>query len=142
MSDTFSKEISDRLQQLLPAEALKFVYLFGEYAQLLDDIIDEEEFRNAERQMKLQYLALQLYSSDFYNTHRGMLYPTLLQIHNTYNDSLCWEGSAEEWKRTFSDVLRCCGNEMIFSLVHAYAGYDAMREISLKIREDSYKRQH
>jgi len=133
----------EKLKQILPEEVFNFLLKVGDYCHLLDDIIDENEFKTPEQLFKLQSLFLDILSSDIYsNKLRFFLYPVFQQMLNTYADSVKWEHSDIEWKKQHADILRCCGNEVTFVLVKLFAGYETMREISSLIREEAYNRQH
>lgn len=140
-SSKFSEKLSKELVAILPKEAIDWLVLLSNYAHLLDDIIDEKEFQNVEKQMELQYLSLVLYNNDFYHKYSNTLLPILINMHNTYHDSMILSNSDTSWKKNLGNSLRQCGNEVVCMLVLVFGGYDAMRKISMMIREDVNNRQ-
>jgi len=121
----------------------EFLFKFSKYCHLIDDVIDVEEYKNdPQNLLKICYMALDIYSSQFYRDNIAMLHPVILMTHNTYADSVEWEKSKIKWKADQADTFRCCGNEILLILIERLFGYDKMREFSLKIREGAYKRHH
>lgn len=132
-----------KLQQYLnhDPEAVKFIQSFCQYCHDIDDIIDGDK-TNTEHILKTFCNAAAIYSSNFYHRYSLQLYPIVLNITNTYADSVKWEKSDVDWKRAVSDTLRSCGNDMIYIVVGICSGYDAMRDVSALLREVSYNHHH
>lgn len=138
------QRLFDRLNQILTrdSEAVRFIVAFNEYCHAVDDIIDGDAKVDKEFIIKTFIQATALYSSNFYHKYAVQLYPIVLNLTNSYADSVKWEGAEEKWKRDISDVLRMSANDMITIVVGLVGGYDAMREVSCLMREVGYNRNH
>lgn len=122
-------------------EAVRFLQSFTEYCHAIDDIIDGDKSK-PEDILKTFAGAALLYSSNFYHRYYTQLYPLILTITNNYADSVKWEKSKEQWRLGVSDVLRSAAHDMICCVVGICCSYDAMREISIEIREATYEKNH
>lgn len=122
-------------------EAESFLKHYNMYCHVIDDLIDEDG-KNPEYILGMLHLALQIYSSNFYRKYQDVLYPVINIIHNTYADSVIMEHSGEQWQKECADVLRSVGQEMALVVIQILGGYKARRNLSLKVREFSYKSQH
>ena len=114
-------------------EAWSFLLLHSQLTNIIDDLIDEDFQR--ERLLRAFYIASLLYSSDYFLRNRAILLPIEHQIINTYADSVDWETSGEEKKVAAADVIRHCGQEMVFAVIKLEFGYDMLRQLSGKLRE-------
>lgn len=122
-------------------EAVRFIQAITEYFHSVDDIIDEKIIE-PERVLKVFIQAAAVYSSNFYHRYYTQLYPLILNITNVYADSIRLEHDEEPWKRYCGDVLRSVGNDIITIVVGIVSGWEAMRDVSILIREVSYKEHH
>jgi len=150
--------VSDKLKALLDKylgqrlDAYQWLYLYRHYCHAIDDLIDVPERRADNEYILLVFnKALDIFSHPFYVNHVGRLYSVVKGIHNTYADSLKWEGSKEEWRATYADVIRCVTNDMMVAVVSIAVfeqtgsydlGYEAGREVSILAREKSWFDHH
>lgn len=133
-------------------DAWNWLMLCRHYTHSIDDVHDIPERRADDEYIGLVFnKALDLYSHDFYVTHRHKLYSIFKLAHNTYYDSLKWEKSTIEWQRTFADVIRNCANEFVLTVLEIVVleetqsydlAYAAKREVSLLLREKSWLDHH
>lgn len=137
------EQLLAKLQKYLSQnpDSIKFITTFCDYCHDIDDIIDGDK-PGYEHILQTFAKAATVYSCNFYHNYYISLYPIVLAITNAYADSLRWEKSAEVWKKSVSDTLRSCGNDMITTVVNIVAGYEAMRDVSITLREVSYSKHH
>lgn len=139
-----SSELEFRLNAILNREpdAVRFFKAFNAYCHEIDDAIDEYWFKDKplppEVLIKLQVTSAALFTSNFYHRYGKDLYPVILVIANTYADSVKWEHDKEAWKRHYANVMRHAGNDMLLVIVGVIGGWDAMREVSVMLRELSH----
>lgn len=151
---TVSEQLKAALDKYLGErqDAYQWLFLYRHFCHALDDVIDIPE-RRADNEFILMTFnkALDLYSHPFYQSHVGRLYSVVKIIHNTYADSVIWEQSKIEWQKTYADVIRCCMNYMLVTVVSIAVteqtgsydlGYEAGREVSLLAREKSWNDHH
>ena len=86
--------------------------------------------------------ACSLYSCSFYTKNLWLLMPIVLQITNTYSDSVAWENSPKEHLRKMADVFRTCGNEMYVMVALICGGEKHMRKYSQLMKERDWLLQH
>ena len=122
--------------------AMEFCNLWFIYCHAIDDLIDDQERPSAERLIEVSVQANLVYSSSFYQAYLKSLQPVVLLIANAYADSVHWEKSSVTSQSTISDVLRCCGNEMFFTVAMICGGWKHARNLSSRIRERSWDLQH
>lgn len=126
--------------------AMTFCDLWYNYCHGIDDLIDtlrDGRPRMSKDQMiSLFFKAALLYNSDFYINHRQLLAPIVLQVTNTYRDSVAWENSPKRHLRQMADVFRTCGNEMFIMVALLTGGEHHMRMMSLAIKERDWLGQH
>lgn len=139
-----NKQLWGRLQELLHGQpdAIRFFYAWFDYCHYIDDLVDGDIDKTPENVLRLCVKAAALYSSNFYQRYATSLYPVVLTITNTYADTVKWEDSQTAWKQQHADVMRHCGNDMIIMVVGLVAGWDAVREISEMLHEQSYLDHH
>jgi len=123
-------------------DAAEFLTGWHIYCHLIDDIVDGDTPFTNERFLEVLMLANKVYSLPFYRTYAPMLSSVVAMVTNTYADSVEWEKSDEEYKRKVADVIRQCGNEMIYAVANICGGHTLMRKISLRLREAAYLDQH
>lgn len=126
--------------------ALVFCDLWYTYCHSIDDILDTMEdgrpTMSKEAILAVFINAAMLYNSPFYVENRHHLYPVVFAVTNQYADSVAWERSPEKHRRTMADVLRCCGDEMLFIVAMIVGGWQHMRQMSGRIRERDWILQH
>lgn len=127
-------------------QAMQFCDLWTSYCHGIDDLLDTRtEGRptmSAEHILRLHVNALLLYNHLFYIANRDTLMPVMISVTNTYADSVDFEKSQEPHLKAIADVIRCCGNEVLFLVALICGGYQHMRKLSPKIRERSWILQH
>jgi hypothetical protein len=126
--------------------AMLFCDLWYRYCHGIDDLIDtlqDGRPRMSKDQMiSLFWQAAIFYNCDFFVRNRDLLSPIVLDITDTYRNSVAWERSSKVHLRTIGDVLRTCGNRM-YAMVALICGGEAhMRQMSLAITERDYLLQH
>jgi hypothetical protein len=143
MTPPNEQELRERVSMLIgeDTDAAKFVRAFGSWCHAIDDVVDGET-KDSEGIIKAFMLPAAIFSSNFYQQNIQALFPIVMLIANAYADSVQWEKSCEEWKARQSDVLRNCGNEMLLAVIGICRGYEAMRQVSQMIRENSHYRHH
>lgn len=128
------------------AEARIFLDLWYRYCHRIDDVLDSREdgrpTMTSEDILETFILAALLYNCAFFVQHRAMLFPTVLTVTNQYCDSVAWERSPKKHRRTIADVMRICGDEMLFMVAMITGGWSLMRKVSPEIRDLDYIKQH
>lgn len=119
-----------------------FLGNFGKFCHSIDDLIDGDIKNNPENIGAILILALNLYSNIFYRKYQDLLYPLILNIHNTYFDSVKMELSNEYWQKEQADTLKSVGQEMTLMIIYILGGYEERRRLGILVREHSYKQQH
>lgn len=127
-------------------DAMIFCDLWYNYCHGIDDLIDTlrdgRPLMSKEQMISLFFKAAILYNSPFFVTNRDVLFPIILQVTNTYQDSVKWERSSKPHLRAMADVFRTCGNEMFVIVALLCGGEQHMRVMSQKIKERDWLGQH
>lgn len=139
------KELLDELNQMLSVEpsAIKFIQAYSNYCHLVDDIVDEK-FCSSEFVTSVTQAASDVFNSNFwlkYNNGNYNLYIIDALINNDYADSNLWLNSDLKWKHDYANLLRCSMNNMLFAVIFIVAGRDALRKVSLRIRESGIRKE-
>ena len=126
-------------------EARQFIQCFSALGHCVDDLVDRDRKDITDWRLftvDTFALAMDVYSSPFYLKNASWLYPVCSHLHRLWVDSVVWEKSDDPWKRDYADKIRCCGNEIICAVLQhiAHLPYPQIREISLLMREDAYRR--
>lgn len=119
------------------AAAHDFLCQWHDYCHEIDDIIDTPDW-SSERLLKLFEFANRVYTHPFYALHRKVLSPVVLVATSLYADSNAWEKDDQLWKRWWADVLRHCGNEVIFTVAQICGGYFHVRSITAPLMAMCY----
>jgi len=126
--------------------ALVFCDLWYSYCHGIDDLIDTMEdgrpTMSPEQILAIFANAALLYNCPFYIANRSHLFPMVLSVTNAYADSVAWEKSSVNRRRVIADVLRTCGDEMFFIVAMIIGGWEHMRGLSARIREQDWLLQH
>lgn len=119
-------------------EAVHFLKLYGDYCEIMDDIVDEEKvLLNIDRAGQLR---MEISGTPYFQKHQYILWIVERLIHSTYFDSAKWEHATEEWKRRDAKCLSHCAYNMLFAVIIIEFGYDKLRELSLRFREHAHSR--
>ena len=140
MKEFLNKKLMDRLLVLFKdqPDAYEFVDLYRGYIHLIDDIIDEPNFKTPEHILKLTALASRVFTCKFWLTYGHALIVTEQLINNTYADSVIWEKSTLRYQTTAADTLRHTGLDMFFAVILIVFGRDILREVSAEFREQCH----
>jgi len=127
-------------------DALHYCNLWFKYCHGIDDLldtsIDGRPIMSKEEILSLFFQAACLFNSKFFVEHRQLLFPIVLQVTNTYADSVEWEQSPKAHLRVIADVLRTCGNEMLIMVALICGGEKHMRTVSQVLKEKAWLLQH
>lgn len=127
-------------------DAMAFCDLWYRFAHACDDLIDTmrdgRPRMSKEQIMSMFFNVAIFYNSPFYIAHREILFPIILQVTNTYRDSIAWEHSPKTHLRIMGDTLRTCGNEVFVMVALICGGEDHMRKMSMAIKDRDWLGQH
>lgn len=110
-------------------EAFAFLLLWHEYCHLWDDLVDLF-MPSPELMMRTAALAIDVYSSPFYQKHTDELKGVAKAITCAYLVSVGWEKDDDKWKRQCADVLRHSGNDMVYAVADIVGGWDWRMEVA------------
>lgn len=126
--------------------AMAFCDQWYQYCHGIDDLIDTlrdgRPRMSKEQMVGLFFNAAVLYNMPFFTKYRDLLFPIVLQVTNTYQDSIAWEHAPESHLRQMADVFRTCGNEMYVMVALITGGQEHMRKMSMAIKERDWLGQH
>lgn len=139
--------LEDELHKLFGAhkdgsDAKMFLEHFGRYCHSIDDLVDGDIKCSPENLGALVIMALNIYSSRFYNVYSNLLYPVIRLIHHTYFDSVGMENAPILWQKEAADTLKSVGQEMTLMIIEILGGYEERRRLGILVRETSYNKQH
>jgi hypothetical protein len=131
-------ELVKEIAQILEGkpEATAFVIHYGNYLEMVDDLIDEP--KDVELIGRTIALASDLFSSHYWQQHCAQLWLVEKLVHRQCMDSVAWEHSPEDWKRRDARCLSHAGYNMLFAVIQLEAGTEALRKISLRFREQAH----
>jgi hypothetical protein len=119
-------------------EAVQFIHLYGEYCELMDDLVDEE--KNIERIEKAGRLRMDISVHPYWLKWCGQLAIVERLIHNQYFDMVIWEQADEIWKRRDARALNHCAYLMLFSIILIEFGDETLKKFSLRFRNHAHER--
>lgn len=143
-----TRSMSDRYREIYRhacngnEQAFDFLNVWNKFCHITDDLLDHPGTDDANRLLKILAVANLLYSSDFYATNPDGLYEVVQLVTNSYADSIAWEHDPVSWRRKWADTLRFAGNEMVLAVAGMCGGWDLRQNVSLQLREDSWKSHH
>lgn len=140
-NDNFKdKELLEEISFLFKdrPEASEYLYLYGQYCEVMDDLVDESVTPDMVDRAGL--LRMQIDVCPYWVANRTLLWLTERIIHHTYFDAVQWERAKEEWKRRDARVLNHCAYNMLFTVILIEFGDETLRKISLRFREHAHKR--
>lgn len=137
-----SDEDRERLRMITCGNesAARFLIIWGELSERLDDIVDETT--DAEFKIKTAQLFNLLYSQSFYREHVQALYLLVSLINNAYADAELCVISVQPWKIALGDVLRHASADMVRAVALICGEYDHLRSISMELHERCYLLHH
>ena len=118
-------------------DVLEFLRLHNEYVHGVDDLVDKDKPVNP---LDVAELAMKYYTHPIYIKHVDTLRVLSYLHHNTFRDSVYWEGSTENYKREGASALRHCSLDVFYFFVLAYVGPEALKEVSLSMREYTFQK--
>lgn len=127
-----TQETYKELGMMIGVEAIEFLDLWQRYVHDIDDVIDEP--KDKEKICRTFVQAALIYSHPVFIRYKDSLLPVVLNLSNTYMDSVIWEESEVKWKSRDARCLCHAGYDMMFTLVWLIAGFDALRKISDRLR--------
>lgn len=136
--------IKSKIEEILKThqegvDAIKFITAFCTLCHAVDDLIDDEASRSSHKFiLKTFALAMDVYSSRFYQNHLVELYPIVSTIHDQYSTCVEYEHSNELWKKDYANQIRLCQSMLPIYIIKMLLGYDASREFSLTLVEYAY----
>ena len=119
-------------------EAYEFLRLYGEYGEMIDDIVDEE--KNLDTIEKAARLVNAVNNCSYWRKYQHSLMLVERLVHNTYFDSVKWEKSNSEWKRRDAKCLSHCGYNMLFAVILIEFGEETLSKFSLRFRTHAHLR--
>jgi len=117
-------------------EAYEFLKLYGDYGEIVDDVIDEE--RNLDTIETAARLCHAVNNCAYWNKWKHCLFLVERLVHNTYFDSVKWEKSNANWKRRDAKCLSHCGYNMLFAVILLEFGEETLNKFSLRFREHAH----
>lgn len=103
-------------------DALAFLLLWHEYCHQWDDAVDLF-LPDKERLMRVAALAIDVYSCAFYQRHAATLSAIAKHATATFLLSAKWEKDDDKGRRLGADVLRHCGNDMVYAVADLVGGW-------------------
>lgn len=128
-------------QQAMTLCDLWYQYCHG-IDDLVDTMVDGRPSMSKEEMISLFFSAALFYNDPFYRAHSTVLFPIILQVTNTFADSVAWENSSKKHLRAMGDVFRTCGNEFYVMIALICGGEKHMRKMSMAIKERDWLGQH
>ena len=117
-------------------EALEFLNLYGNYGELIDDMVDDPG--NSLTVQKADELSIKICECSYWQKHQQCLWCIRWIIHNQFFDSVKLESSSELWKRRDAKVLSHAGSMMLFAVILIEFVVEKLNEISVRFREHMY----
>lgn len=140
-NDNFTdKELLRELCELFnhKPDACQFLHLYGEYCELMDDLVDEE--KNVGSIEKAGRIRMDISLHPYWLKHCQQLAIVERLIHHQYFDMVEWEQSDEEWQRRDARALNHCAYNMLFAVILIEFGDDALKRFSLRFRNHAHSR--
>lgn len=122
-------------------DAANWTAMYCLWAHFLDDIIDEADMMTAENITKSNIMMMNLCVDNWFLAHRAELFHVVQLTVALWQQSNEWAKSKDSWKQLEGEWLRCSGNLLICVVSNICGGYEAMRTITPKLLELSYKHQ-
>lgn len=119
-------------------EAIQFVHLYGEYCEVMDDLVDEDKSIN--RIEKAGRLRMDISVHPYWLKWCGQLAIVERLIHNQYFDMVIWESADEEWKQRDARALNHCAYLMLFAIIMIEFGDETLKKFSLRFRNHAHER--
>ena len=120
-------------------DAEAYLRLIAYSARVIDDLVDRDVPVSNEQICKAFFsLTCSLYQNAFFKKHFNQLTATWTVAFNAWMDSNAWS-KGSELEKTYAHVLRDYVNELCPLVAFLTGDYEAMRDVSLKIRTSFIK---
>lgn len=119
-------------------EAKRFVIAYGEYIEMIDDMVDEpKDISLIDRCTAMSQL---IFSSEYWQRNSQQLSVVEQLIHTIYFNVVQWESAPEAWKRRDAKALSHVGYFMLFAvLLLETRDSSLVQRISLRFMEKAHK---
>ncbi len=129
-------DLYNRVAEILAhnLEAKNFALAYGEYIEVIDDMVDETV--TPKMVDDSTFMASKLFSSNYWTANRNYFLVVEQLIHIIYFNTVKWERSNEMWKRRDAKALSHCGYYMLFAVLLLETQDSALvQEIALEFQE-------
>ena len=117
------------------ANALQFIKIIGDTAELWDDLIDQDKpISKNDVNRVFMNLTTVLPLNPFFDAYKLQLTPIMIAGINAWHDATALERGSDNDK-AIAYVLRDWYVELLMYVVYLTRGYDAMRSISVEARK-------
>lgn len=133
------QELTDKVLKLFEGKDPKigrFVRSYGEYVEVIDDLVDEP--KDVVMIQKMTSLAVVLFSSDYWRERGSMLRLVEQTINLTYFVSVKWETSNDAYLRRDARALNHCGYNMLFAVLILECGAEAAQSVAAEFMESCH----
>lgn len=115
--------------------AVQFLLIIGSVAEVWDDLVDKDkEVTEAKINQTFLILLTELPLNPFFDKYKFRLIPLMVTGVNTWQDSnILSKGSDND--KAMAYVLRDWYVEIVMFVIYLLYGYEAMREVSIDIRQ-------
>lgn len=134
-----NQALTDKVLKLFEGKDQKigrFVRAYGEYVEVIDDLVDEP--KDIALIQKMTSLATALFSSDYWRERGHMLRLVEQTINLTYFVSVKWETSGDSYLRREARALSHCGYNMLFAVLILECGAEAAQSIAAEFMESCH----
>lgn len=126
------------------AAAADFLRVFIAHCHMLDDVIDGDKGPVTDERLiasEIEWL-LALSGNVFFQQHRALLVPLIVQAFNAWLDSNQWAKAEQHEKRIASDALKGWYHEVVFHTAFLCGGWAHMREVTSQHREYDFEKEN
>lgn len=118
-------------------DAKRYMYDFTYVVRIFDDLIDKDYPVSDKQIYRAFFIAMgDLWLNPFFVRNSRLLIPMHIMSCNTFFDSNAWMNDKDKLKRIYAHVIKDFVNELFGMVAFLTGGYNHMRKISLKMRED------
>lgn len=119
-------------------EAIQFVHMYGEYCEVMDDLVDEN--KNIDSIERAGRIRMDISSHPYWLLRGSQLSLVERLIHHQYFDMVVWETADEIWKRRDARALNHCAYNMLFAIILIEFGDETLKKFSLRFRNHAHER--